>query len=289
MIITIITFITIPVTLNTIYIYYQNSLSMGNTQTNIASIQQNFMNNVLQQNQQNCLVQTTDTANNNVVIVSGATIDGNFTGVTVTAHTDASCLMTSSMEDSIQNILSATLQQTNSSATDWFGGFSFSGETNVFDIEQSVTNNISQINQTTCSTNTSTSANNNYLYVTNTEIKGSFIGVDPTSDTKMNCTVTNIMKNTTYNQAQASASQSNTDIGSFTLIFAIIGAVIGLLFIGYIIYYATGANRNVGPQQPRLTREQEELQAAQTLGLSSEQLQILASGGGGDFGSLLTA
>lgn len=251
---------------------------MGNTSSNIASIQQAFMNNILQQNQQNCLVQSSTTANNNVTIVSGSTIDGNVTGVTLTSNTDASCLMTSSMEDSIQNILSSTLQQTNSTATDWFGGFQFSASTNVFDIEQSVVNNISQINQTTCAANTVTSANNNYFYL-NAKVGGDFIGVNASSNTSMNCTVNNIMKNTTYNQAQASATQSNTTIGTFALMFAVIAGVVGLLIVGYFIYYSSGAVNRVGyqpPPPPQLTAEERELQAAQTLGLSPEQLAILA-------------
>jgi hypothetical protein len=251
---------------------------MVSSQTNVSSFQQSFINNILQQSQQNCLVQSTNTASNNVTIINGATIDGNVIGVTITAHTDASCLMTSSMEDSVQNMLSAILQQANQAATDIMNGGQITMETNTFSIDQSVTNNISQINQTTCSVNTSTSTNNNYLYVSG-KVGGNVIGVTQATDTKMNCSVSNIMKNTTYNQAQASATQSNTAVGMFALMFAVIGGIIGLFVIGYIIYYATGSSRNVGYQAPRLTREQEELQAAQTLGLGPEELQILAEGG----------
>jgi len=54
---------------------------MGSVLTNIGSEQQEFMNNVLSENQQSCISTVNSSANNNVVIVNGANIDGNFTGV----------------------------------------------------------------------------------------------------------------------------------------------------------------------------------------------------------------
>ena len=98
---------------------------MVSSTTNTANLQQTFMNNILQSNQENCIASTTNSANNNIVIVNGANIKGNFTGVSSTTSTDASCLMVSNMENSVSNILSATIKQTNISETDWFNGFQF--------------------------------------------------------------------------------------------------------------------------------------------------------------------
>lgn len=260
---------------------------MASATTNIASIQQSFMNNITQQDQQNCIATVSDSTNNNVVIVNGANIGGNFTGVSSTAKTDATCLMVSNMEDSISNILSATLQQTNTTETDWFNGFQFTADTNVFDISQSVTNNISQINEATCAANTVTSTNDNYVYVTNSKIGGDFIGVTSSANASASCSMTNTMKNTTYNQAQASAKQNNTIKGMFVAMVGAFAAIIGIIVIGVIILFAVGAIGYVGYGavssrkygQPsgngQQSSEDQEIMAAEQLGLTPDVLSSL--------------
>ena len=213
---------------------------------NIANIQQSFMNDITQNNQQSCQATVSNQANNNVVIVNGATVNGSFTGVTTNVSTDASCLMVSNMEDSVSNILSASLQQTNTTETDWFNGFSFDSNTNVFDITQSVTNNISQINQATCSANQVSSTSSNYIYLTNATIKGDFVGVSDTLTASASCSINNAMKNTTYNQAAAVANQTNTDKGMFVTMLGSFTGIIGLIIIVVIILFAVGAIGFVG-------------------------------------------
>lgn len=213
---------------------------MASAVTNTSDIQENFINNILQQSQQNCIATVVNEANNNVVIVNGTNIGGDFTGVSTTTSTDATCLMVSSMEDSVSSILSAIVQQTNKSQTDWFNGFQIKDSNNTFDVIQSVVNNILQINETTCAASTITSASNNYVYVTNANIGGSFIGVTDKADASASCTMTNTMKNTTYNQAQASATQTNIDLGMFSGFLGIIAAIIGVVIVGVIILFGAG-------------------------------------------------
>lgn len=213
---------------------------MASAVTNTSDIQENFINNILQQSQQNCIATVVNEANNNVVIVNGTNIGGDFTGVSTTTSTDATCLMVSSMEDSVSSILSAIVQQTNKSQTDWFNGFQIKDSNNTFDVVQSVVNNILQINETTCAASTITSASNNYVYVTNANVGGNFIGVTDKADASASCTMTNTMKNTTYNQAQASATQTNIDLGMFSGFLGIIAAIIGVVIVGVIILFGAG-------------------------------------------------
>lgn len=253
---------------------------MVSASTNIANIQQDFMNNITQQDQQNCIATFTNEANDNITIINGGTISGDIIGVQLTANTDASCLITSNMEDSISNILSATLSQTNSTSTDLFNGFQFTADTNIFNIEQSVVNNISQINEATCSASTTNSTNNNYLYATNVRSGGNFIGVNPKANASSNCSLNNVMKNATYNQAQASATQSNQITGMFTALLAVIAGIIGIMIIGTLILYSTGAIGKVGYQRggapgEQLSPEDRELREAADLGLTPEDLQLL--------------
>lgn len=211
---------------------------MASAVSNVADIQQQFMNNITQVSQQSCIATVTNQANNNVVIVNGTNIGGDFTGVSTTVSTDATCMMVSTLEDSVNNILQAILQQQNKSSTDWFNGFQITDDTNNFNINQSVVNNILQINESLCSANTTNSVSNNYVYVTNTTIGGNFVGVTDKADASANCTMTNTMKNVTYNQVQASASQSNIVQGIFGAILAAVFAVIAVITIGVIMLFA---------------------------------------------------
>lgn len=273
---------------------------MGPTiSTNITNIQQDFMNNILQQNQQNCIVGANSNANNNYVNISGAKIGGNFTGIINTVNTDASCLMVSSMDNSVSSILSATTQQTNTAATDLLSGFA--ALTNVFNVRQSITNNISQINEATCSANSLASSSNNYVYAENAQIKGNFVGVNGGANAKANCTMTNTMKNTTYNQAQASATQSNTAEGIFATMAGAFITVVGLIVIAVIFLYATGSlgyagykKSNTGGISEQRQAENAELAAAEQLGLTPDILESLSSTNFGTlsstkFGSLSSA
>lgn len=258
---------------------------MSSTTTNIADIQQSFMNNITQNSQQSCIAGANPQTNNNVVLLNGVKVGGNFTGVAATTSTDATCLMVSNMEDSVSNILQSIVQQTNTSETDWFNGFQITDATNIFRVNQSVTNNISQINQSTCAANTTSSVSNNYVYVTNSTIGGDFIGVTNDSKASASCSISNMMKNATYNQAQASATQSNTVKGMFVSMVSAFAGIIGIVVIGVIILFAVGAIGYVGydvkgprNQEQGMTLEQQQnaqLAAAEQLGLTPDILSSI--------------
>jgi hypothetical protein len=246
---------------------------MGNFLVNVADITQTFVNNILQEDQQFCLSTVNSSTNNNVVIITGSTIDGNAIGVQQTINTDASCLMVSNMDSNISNILSATLAQTNKVSSDLFNGFSFDAGLNSFDINQTVTNNISQVNEATCSASQIVSSSNNYVYVSNSTIKKNFVGVVTTSDSKANCTMSNSMKATTYNQAQASGTQSNTVSGMWAALMAAIVAIITIIIVGVVLVFGVSAVGYVGYTKAGGTGGiGSTLDAAQQLGLTPDVL-----------------
>lgn len=254
---------------------------MGNHTSNTAKIQQNFMNNVTQSNQQDCIATVNSQANNNVVIVSGSKIDGNFTGVAATTSTDATCLISSSMNSQVENSLSAQLQQENKTETDLFNDFSFNSETNTFNIDQSVTNNISQINQAVCSSNNTTSTSDNYVYVSDSTVGGNFVGVTNNATASADCTMQNYMKNVTYNQAQASATQSNSIEGMWATLLGAIVSIITIIVIAVIIIFSIGAIGYVGFKKYDKPSTGEE-QTGNDLGLPPDVLAALGNGGSGD-------
>ena len=213
---------------------------MGSTfSSNVATINQQFMTSITSNNQDSCVVNNDATVTGNVIIVSGSTIGGNVGTVTGTS-TDASCLMVSQMDSNINDIMKATASQANNTSTDWFNGFSWSSSANAFDLTQSVTNNINQINQVTCTANSMATDSNNYIYVSGSTVGGN-VGIAVGTNAQANCSMTNMMSNYTYNNVQGDANQSNTQTGMFVAIVSAICIVIGLVIIGVVILFAVGA------------------------------------------------
>jgi len=150
------------------------------------------------------------------------------------------------MENSIKNVMSAISKQNNKADTDLFNGFQISSQNNLFDSNQSTVNNINQINQATCSANTTNSASDNYIYVTNSDIKGNFVGVTDTSNASADCNMSNYMKNNVYNQAQASSTQLNSIKGMFAALMAAVTGIVVVIIIGVIVFFSVGAVGHVG-------------------------------------------
>lgn len=260
---------------------------MGSNTKNISNLQQNFMTNVLEQNQDICAVTTRVDSSNNVVIANNLNVGNNFIGVnTNSAGTDASCTMVSTMDNSITSMLSAIVQQTNSTQTDLFGDFSANTLVNKVNIYQTASNNISQINQSTCTANLTQSANNNYVYYSG-KVGGNFIGVNnDAGNTQTNCNMSNYMKNITYNQGQASGKNSNSYKGMFVAIVGSFAFIVGLMVIIVIFLFAIGAIGMTGyeltgskkPKAEALTPEQETAkEEAALLGSSISTPDLLGS------------
>lgn len=217
---------------------------MGSVVSNIANIQQQFMNNIPQQYQQNCISNISHQGSlDNVTLVNGVNINGDVVGNAKIISTDASCLITSNIQDSVSDILSSLINQTNKSETDWYNGFNFDSEIKSFDIGQSIVNNISQINQNICSANTIVSTSDNFNYITND--RNDFVGVVDSSSSAA-CSVDNFMKNYTYNQLQANPNNNNTIRAMFVMVLTVFLIIIGIIIVGVVFLFPVGALHYVG-------------------------------------------
>jgi len=151
------------------------------------------------------------------------------------------------METNIANVLAATMNQTNLTESDWFNGFKIlSTDTNHFNIQQTVTNNISQLNQTTCSANTTVSQQNNFVYVSNGSAGNDFVGVGQNVNASASCVMNNTMQSITYNQAGATGASTNTEKGMFVAMAGIFAGIIGMVIIIVIVLFAVGVIGYVG-------------------------------------------
>lgn len=81
-----------------------------------------------------------------------------------------------------------------------FGDFSIHGNKNVSDVRQTAVNNLANTFEGTCSSSQISATNNNFVYVTDTNIGGNFYGITNKTDNKLSCTLSNMAKMATYNR-----------------------------------------------------------------------------------------
>lgn len=259
---------------------------MGAKQSNLANISQQFYNQVVQQTDQSCIASVSEEQNNNVIIIQGGIIDGNFTGVSATVSCDASCLMVSNMDNTIDNILGAIANQTNQAETDISNVFNSSNQNNTFNVNQTVSNNIAQINNAVCSSSIVQSQNNNYVYTSDETVHGNFVGVNGASNAQANCSMNNNMQSSTYNQAQASADQGNSVVSVFGAIIAAFAMIIFVIVIGVVIMFSVGAVGTIGYEYLKhkggatgMSASDTAISAAEALGLSAQDIAEIAGSG----------
>ena len=207
---------------------------MGNNQfTNSAQVQQDFTANMLNDNQQNCKSSSVQLAAGNIITVDGSNITGNFTGIEQGTQTDASCVMTSSMESTVSNLFTSMLNQKfdiNSGITSAIQArYDVTNETQVI---QDAIINITNISNEVCDAQSMQSATNNFIYLSDTTVGGNAIGISQQSNPSATCSMQNISKIAAYNKSQQQTDQGTKFIGGLG---PVIGAIILIVVVIGII------------------------------------------------------
>ncbi|MEM4260750.1 MAG: hypothetical protein QXG00_05930 [Candidatus Woesearchaeota archaeon] len=230
---------------------------MGNGSYNSLSITQSVVNNVFENQQNDCIVNNNVTISGNVIDINGANIQGDAYGITDEGSSaDASCTIVSSLNTTIVNSLQAQAKQENKTLNDMFGDFSFTGQENKADVKQSTVNNIALISQNLCQAEQMTSVENNFVYYNNINVGGNLFGIDiSNSSAQASCSMSNVMNFSMYNSFTASVSQSNTTIGMFVVLILAIAGVVGLAIIGATIVFSVSgigsfAKSKIKPKSP---------------------------------------
>lgn len=210
---------------------------MGGYQSNTSNISQSTMTSILNQSAQTCQASCTANQSGNVIIIDGGNIQGSV-GFSENCKVTASCTMVQSLDTQVENIISAIAEQSNTALTGFMGDLSFNAATNSVNIRNSITNYITNITESTCSSRAVMSQSNNLLYASNANVSGSnnnFFGFQIGSSgnpisVQSACSMSNISKVSVYNQENASSKQSNLSVSSLGLI-----AVALILFIVMIV------------------------------------------------------
>jgi len=216
--------------------------------SNTVDVDQNVMNNILSETSTVCAASCTAVQSGDVIVVQNSSIGGGI-GFTESCTVNASCVMNNSIDTQIQNILSSITQQSNKAVTDFLGDLAWNDQTNSANFKQNVTNNVTQVISSTCNADIAFSQNNDLLYVSNTGASGFVgfqIGANNSASANASCAMSNTSRTVVYNNVQAQANQSNTDIGVFAMIAM---AVVVVILIGGLIMLIMSA-RGGGPSVP---------------------------------------
>lgn len=262
------------------------SLTFNKTQ-----LSTNYLSNISQESNSTCSSTSSNTISGNIVGGSGLTINGDFTGFTNSFTTDSTCILATTMASTVQNLSLSQMNQTNDNDGTILNGLKWLGvQDNKFTSSTAYTNNVNQVNQSTCSISNVNSVVGNYVYLSNSKVGGDFLGFSSDSDAKGSCGITNQMSSIVYNQAKQDGNQDNVQTGMFVAIAAIFAGIIGVVIfivivlfavgaLGYAGYSVTGKKKQAAPGTAGATGaaslSPDDLELANELGISPD---VLASG-----------
>lgn len=216
----------------------------GVLSVNESNIQQSFYNQVNELTKTVCNTVADNSITGQYIDISNSTVNNTSVGISTNNVVDASCVISSSMASTISNMLGAMVQQEAKTDSDLFGDFSFSRLFNVTDVVQSSTNVINQVNSSVCTAASYNPIKDQYIYAANTTINGNggFLGISEKSNTSATCSMSNYMKNLSFNQTQANTGQKNISKGMFTVIFTALALIAGaiVLFVVVIALFGGG-------------------------------------------------
>jgi hypothetical protein len=226
-------------------------LILGGNESSYSSIQ-SVTNDVTQINQSSCTATVQNNSGGNFIILDGVRVAGSVYGSITRIKTNASCIMSSSNEANIESILKSLADQSKTTENSGLGldvaaiAAILKSSKSSIDIEQYISNNITQMNINTCSSNIINTEVPNYVYIKGGSIGDDVIGSDTTAESTSSCAITNNSKLTVYNDGLADGNQSN-DLKGFlnTLIIGFV-VIMGLIIFAVIILFSTGAIGHVG-------------------------------------------
>jgi hypothetical protein len=221
--------------------------------TNSISSRQNIKNDVLQISQQSCIANIETTFANNYIIGNNLTVGGDFNLFTQNISTDASCLMASSMSTTIDNLLEASLNQASTTESSLFSSLD-PGINNDVDLEQNISNKLSQINQSICQANVISVTTGNFIYLSG-DLGGNVNILSVDTEASSSCIIDNTTNSVIINKESGDSDQDNDRKGAFTALLGIILMIIIFMVVGVIILFSTGALGYIGYKKYKKSKE----------------------------------
>lgn len=210
---------------------------MFSWQSNSSSIEQKNFNNIIQSNKNQCNADCSNNISNSTFIFDK--FEGDIEIDQSCTITNTSCILTNSADSQIKAILDEMSKQSASSSG---MGISFNNLSNNTDLKQLIENQITQIQENSCSFLASSEFVNNYVYVH--DVKGNWKLNQNNVISGDTCNLSNIAKAVTSVEISASVDQQ-TSVTGFSMLILIIIIIIIIFCLLYYVY-----KKFSGGQQP---------------------------------------
>ena len=226
---------------------------MGGGLSSFESSQQNVINKISQNSNNACVLQCSNSNDTSKLILNNTIWKGNITISNVCSVSGSSCVLKSSLEDTLLNTLSNQQQSTLKSEQDLFTIFSnitSAGESVNETNSQSLSNQMTQNINSLCKFNAGDINNSLLVDATNSTIVGNLNYSNSSAVGKENCITTNMAKNYTSNDVsnsqQANLTQTSCTGSICSAIVAVAVAVCIALIIASVgggLVYAVKRNK----------------------------------------------
>lgn len=221
---------------------------MGNVNTNVARAVQRVNNDVAQISEEVCRADCQNIQSGNTIIISGST-----TGDVMfnqQCRPKATCVMNQTFTTRIQDILDSLQKQT-ASTQSAFLSFVVNSNTNVADVEQTITNQITQLLSSTCQASSQQLQTDNLIYVKDSTTGN--IGFNQAEEPTTACVMNNIGRVVAYNDMVAKSDQTSKTQSIFVIIVIAIVAMVVLCGLMLLLFLTSRSGRetvhNLGETQ----------------------------------------
>ena len=197
---------------------------MGSSQSSTSKQTQTVTNNIIQESSQTCSNTVSNTITNTDIIIKNSTT-GNIDLNQTASISDIGCVMKSTLDTNVSNILDSMTQQTSTAPSGL--AFSWNNISENSNIAQLIENSITQIQTSACNTTATNDITDTFIYVENSTTGN--IGLSQNASiSNSQCNIENLATAVVANDATASTTQKSTitSMGTMIIIAIIICAII---------------------------------------------------------------
>lgn len=209
---------------------------MGSNQSSSAKAILNDSNQLYETSSTACIANCTALQINPTIVISNTTVGGNV-DITNQCNASASCVMQSTLDGQVQNIMSSMTQQENVTTQLLPIAFDFNNKNTSVQIKQNITNNITQTMQAVCQATSNTIQTNPTIVGSNATVGGN-LSITGGGSANASCTITNLARMNLFNQSTSTNNQTTKQASVLGImmiaivLIMVIGAIILVIIIG---------------------------------------------------------
>lgn len=202
---------------------------MGSNQSQSISSNQKILTSIIQNSEQQCKFSCNNNLSDFTVIVGPGGEIGDINVSQVCAIEGVECIMQSSFDGNLETILESMASQ-QASAMNGFA-INFANINQDVDLNQLITNSITQVQKSSCDFSAGNNIDNVYFYVGGTA--GDINLSQNSSISNSTCNMDNLAKATSYSEATSETSQESKVTVMAGMFFFLI--ILGIVIMGIII------------------------------------------------------